>query len=127
MSYGVAIKKMHKGTSRGKPSAVSAINGLLQGSLSAKEAASQVAEHCVVSSESDLDVNPHTTWQFILDTAKEFPEKQDRLVELLQAVKRLPDLETNGKPVIVHDMKVWSDLPYFGWTSRDNWNCEYVN
>lgn len=63
-------------------------------------------------------------WVLVLDIARDLPQTQDKLVKLLIEIEKLPDLEHDGRTVDYHGMKVWNELPGFGWQMRDCWNCE---
>lgn len=79
----------------------------------------------VARNKDDLEDGLDRIWAFIIDIAKKFPDAQDKLVQLLKRIKGLPDLEADGEVIKVYGtLKVWSDLPLFGYKMRDCWNCK---
>lgn len=66
-------------------------------------------------------------WGLIITCAREMPEHQDKLVNILVNLSQLPDAKTeNGEPLVLHDMQIWKDLPTLGWYFRDEWNGPFV-
>ena len=63
-------------------------------------------------------------WEFIIDAAQEVPEKQDLLVQLLQAIRHLPEPHSEGKKTDVMEKTrpPLADLPGFGMGMRERWN-----
>lgn len=55
------------------------------------------------------------------DTAFTEPGMQ-RLVDFVLELQNRSDVEVDGKARVVEGMKLWSDLPLFGWQMRDAWN-----
>lgn len=110
-----------------KPEEVQALQAFLAGNISSVHAAAEkftaVAARAGNSSEEIGDAL-YRMWKLVIDVAQNFPETQDKLVELLTEVENLPDLERDGHTFIHHGMKVWNDLPTFGWEMRERWNCE---
>ena len=59
-------------------------------------------------------------WSFITDIAQHLPETQDRLIDLLKAIKQLPPLMHDGEIVVDQfGGKYWSDLPGFEFDLRE--------
>ena len=54
--------------------------------------------------------------------AVELPSTQDKVVELLAAIKELPDPVHDGQPYKVNGEKVFSQLGYFGAGFADGWS-----
>ncbi|PYI27927.1 hypothetical protein BP00DRAFT_438829 [Aspergillus indologenus CBS 114.80] len=72
------------------------------------------------ASEETLEDQLTRLWRLILTLAHQTPAHQAKLVALLTALSRLPDAattpnEAEGKPLTIHDMRVWHDLPMLGW------------
>ncbi|KAL8792143.1 MAG: hypothetical protein Q9195_005239 [Heterodermia aff. obscurata] len=54
--------------------------------------------------------------------AIELPNTQDQVVELLAAIKKIPDPVRNGQPYRINGEKVFSQLGYFGAGFADSWS-----
>lgn len=68
-------------------------------------------------------------WASINNAARSTPsddENQDKLVDLVAAIKSLPPLVRPGSDEQCHvwGSKVWESLPIFGANMREDWNCE---
>lgn len=109
-----------------KPEEAQALQNFLAGTISVHTAAERFTAVTASAGNNSEEVGKALTrmWKFVMDLAQDFPETQDKIVELLAEIEKLPDLEHDGHTVIYHGMKVWSDLPTFGWEMRDRWNCE---
>lgn len=103
------------------PISASIIEDFLHSKISASEAATKIATQ---GPDGELRDQPYEVWPPVLDAAQRRPDTQDRLIQLMSAIKQLPDQYKDGEPVIIHGMRVWADLPYFGFYMRDLWNCE---
>ncbi|RAH76751.1 hypothetical protein BO86DRAFT_245989 [Aspergillus japonicus CBS 114.51] len=78
------------------------------------------------ASEENLEDKLTRLWRLILTLAHQTPTHQAKLVDLLTALSHLPDAttpnEAEEKPLMIHDMRVWHDLPMLGWELRHRWN-----
>ncbi|PYH78813.1 hypothetical protein BO82DRAFT_243353, partial [Aspergillus uvarum CBS 121591] len=80
------------------------------------------------ASEENLEDQLTRLWRLILTLAHQTPMHQAKLVDLLTALSQLPDAtalrknEAEEKPLMIHDMQVWQDLPMLGWEIRHRWN-----
>jgi hypothetical protein len=64
-------------------------------------------------------------WGFINDAAKQVPDVHDALLDLLAALRHLPDVKRgDGKLLHVWDMVLWRDLPIWGADVREKYNCK---
>ncbi|KAF9021526.1 hypothetical protein BDZ89DRAFT_991252 [Hymenopellis radicata] len=62
-------------------------------------------------------------WSDFNQVAQRAPEKQDRLVELLLAIKNLPHvLKPDDERLTCWGGRFWEDLPIFGPNMRESWN-----
>jgi len=104
------------------PQQVLALRGLLSGDLAPAAAAKKYTEH---TSTHPSEVSH--MWTIFLDAGCQFPpEQHQHLVELLAAIRNLPDVqlregdEGTGSFVrdtpegIVYEQKMWKDLPHLG-------------
>ncbi len=57
--------------------------------------------------------DPQPLWSLLEGMAVELPHTQDKVVELLGAIKRLPNPIRNGEEYKISSEKVFSDLGYF--------------
>ena len=108
------------------PEEIRAIQEFLAGNLSVRTAAERFTA-VVTTARIDLDEiggDLYRMWNLIIDLVQEFPETQDKIVDLLAEIEKLPKLEHRGHTVTYEGMNLWSDLPTFGWVMRDRWNCE---
>lgn len=65
----------------------------------------------------------HELWSRIIAYSHEMPSHQDKLVDILVNLSKLPDANTDeGDPLILYDMQVWRDLPMLSWGFRYEWN-----
>lgn len=69
-------------------------------------------------------------WNLIITCAacaREFPEHQDKLVDVLVSLSKLPDATTDqGEPLKKHGMQFWRDLPMLDWDLREEWNVRSI-
>lgn len=63
-------------------------------------------------------------WKHIVFLALEYPMLQDKIVELLAEIEKIPHIEKDGHPFNKYGQDVWSNLPLFGVEMRKLWNCE---
>lgn len=90
---------------------------------SVQSAAEQLA--AISLAKGSLEAGLGGTWGSIIAAAREFPEHQHHLVELLVALTQLPPaLDTQGQPLMLYEGRVWTDLPMLGWDFNDEWNCK---
>lgn len=67
------------------------------------------------------------TWNLIITHACKFPEHQDRLIDVLVHLSKLPDALTGkDEPLKKYDMQIWRDLPMLCWDFRDEWNLQPI-
>lgn len=92
---------------------------LFDGSLTSVAAAEQLANATVAEEESLAD-GLEITWPCVLVAAREKPEMQDKLVELLQAMVTLP--APKGEKA-----DVWQEMPGLGMEFNYEWNGESLN
>ena len=125
MSYDAWVQEKQADEHGPSPSEASALSAILQGRSSPKEAATNMTKDSSVFDQGGLKTKLWRMWIVFIEAAQDFPEKHSILVKLLQAIQRLPGPLHHGKPILVHDMRVWADLPRFGWEMREFWNCKY--
>ncbi len=100
----------------------SILQDLYAGNSSPQKAADALAS-ISLSTSSDLEGPLRLTWESIIVAAREKPEHQDKLVDVLATLARLPDAkDEQGEPLIVFDMRVWSELPILSWKLNYEWN-----
>lgn len=97
------------------------IKSFIDGEISATEAAQQ----CTSRIAAEDDPNPELIWYFCEDMALELPDTQDKVVELLAAIKKIPDPIRNGKPYTFNGEKVFSELSYFRANLADGWSGKF--
>lgn len=108
------------------PEEARAIQEFLAGNMLIHTAAERFTA-VVATAGNDLDEigeGLYRIWNLIIDLVQEFPETQDKIVDLLAEIEKLPNLEHHGHTIVYDGMNLWSDLPTFGWVMRDRWNCE---
>ncbi|OJJ80713.1 DUF3632 domain-containing protein [Aspergillus glaucus CBS 516.65] len=85
----------------------------------------QATDKLASISLSDNGLN--LTWNFIITCVREFPEHQDKLVDVLVSLSKLPDATTDqGEPLKKHGMQVWEDLPMLDWDFREEWDVRSI-
>lgn len=85
----------------------------------------QATDKLASISLSDNGLN--LTWNLIITCAREFPEHQDKLVDVLVSLSKLPDATTDqGEPLKKHGMQVWGDLPMLDWDFREEWDVRSI-
>ncbi|OJJ35845.1 hypothetical protein ASPWEDRAFT_76201, partial [Aspergillus wentii DTO 134E9] len=94
------------------------LQDLFNDKISAKAAADQLAASTNLTHSSNLDC----LWYMVIRCAYEFPSQQDKLVDALVQLSKLPDATENDKPIILNNEKVWKDMPYLGFAFREEWN-----
>ncbi|KAJ6099741.1 hypothetical protein N7467_001276 [Penicillium canescens] len=99
------------------------LRDLFSDNISTHNAAESLAT-IQLSNTTEPESNISSLWSFIIKCAYEFPEHQIKLVDTLVQLSKLPDAKlANGDPILLHDMRVWKDLPMLGWQFRDEWNA----
>lgn len=64
------------------------------------------------------------TWDVIFFHARSNPSHQDRLVEVLVHMSRLPTPQlTNGMSPSVNAQRLWHQLPEVRWSAREHWEA----
>ncbi len=90
--------------------------------LNDKTSANEAARYYTsVVTKSD-DPNGMYIWSLLYTVARNLPQTQDMLIELLQGIQRLSDLERNGKVETAFGEKFWSGLPGFAIGLREIWD-----
>lgn len=85
----------------------------------------QATDKLASISLSDNGLN--LTWNLIITCAREFPEHQDKLVDVLVSLSKLPDATTDqGEHLKKHGMQVWGDLPMLDWDFREEWDVRSI-
>ena len=102
------------------------LHDLFTGNIHTPEAAAKLAS-AALSLDASLEAQLGQLWHLILKIAYNSPEHQDKLVSILADMSHLPDIMTPGdngqnEPLILHDMRVWRDLPLLGWEIRRHWD-----
>lgn len=88
---------------------------------------SEPVEKEVSSSGDSGEVEEHlnTTWKSIISKAADTPftdPGMTKLVDLVTALQKRPDIQKDSKAFQLEDMTVWRDLPMFGRQMREAWN-----
>lgn len=103
-------------------SRLSIIQDVFNQTISRQTAAEKLAS-ISLSDDTTTEGGVGRLWNLVIDTAREFPEHQDKLVDILVRISKLPDAKTNqGERLVLYDMQVWRDLPMISWQFRYKWN-----
>jgi len=78
-----------------------------------KTSAEIAAHRCTSRISEEEDPDPQLLWSLLETMAVELPDTQEKVVELLGAIKRLPNPDRNGEEYKISSEKVFSDLGYF--------------
>jgi len=81
--------------------------------IDGKTSADIAAQRCTSRINHEKDPDPQLLWSLLEIMAIELPDTQDKVVELLGAIKRLPNPFRNGEEYKISSEKVFSDLGYF--------------
>lgn len=88
---------------------IDAIKDFIDGQTSADIA----AQRCTSRIKDEEEPNPELLWSLLESMAVELPDVQGKVVELLGAIKRLPNPVRNGEEYKISSQKVFSELGYF--------------
>ncbi|KAH6954461.1 hypothetical protein DER45DRAFT_615791 [Fusarium avenaceum] len=95
-------------------------------SVSAEQAARIVAHDCIEAIDKNEDATEienklNDLWSDVLTAAEQTPhDQQDKLVEVVQSIKHLPEATEKAKKLTVwDDAKSWDELPMFGPKARE--------
>ncbi|WZH46894.1 uncharacterized protein QYS62_008017 [Fusarium acuminatum] len=95
-------------------------------SVSADQAARIVADDCIQAIDknedaTDIEDKLNELWSDVLTAAEQTPhDQQDKLVEVVQSIKNLPEATEKAKKLTVwEDVKRWDELPMFGPKARE--------
>ncbi|KAL5050571.1 hypothetical protein BDW71DRAFT_172743 [Aspergillus fruticulosus] len=104
------------------------LQDLFANNISAPTAAKQLASSSL-SDDAPLEERLNRLWDLIITLACMYPEHQDKLVDVVVDLSELPSPdpaeageEPGSRPLTIHNMEVWKDLPMLGWRFRDSWN-----
>ncbi|KAG8670561.1 hypothetical protein FPOAC2_09923 [Fusarium poae] len=107
---------------------------LADDSVSAQDAAQKIASSCINAIEKNEDASKiedelYNLWQAVLTAAEQTPhDRQDKLVQVMQAIKELAPSGDKAKKIIVWgDEARWDTLPLFGPTARDEFDSAQEN
>jgi hypothetical protein len=93
------------------------------GRLTAQAAAEKLSA-MVAADDVDLESALDDLWAYINNAAQKLTAAHDRLIDLIAALRELPDLVRDGEPVDIWEMTVWRDLPLWGVDVREKYNCK---
>ncbi len=96
------------------PEEQQALEDFLTGKVSAEVAAERITAAVVGSKSAELRLP--RIWGLINDAAVDLPSEQEKLIDLLEAIQKLPDRGKGKKKIN------WSDLPWFANDIRDMWD-----
>lgn len=100
-----------------------ALQDFLTGSTTADDAAERV--NSIVAEADDPEDKLYYIWTLVDQAAEDLPDVHDKLIALLAALKRLPDLSRDGRPITVYGKyHVWRDLPTLAEDLRTRWDCK---
>ncbi|KAL8646149.1 MAG: hypothetical protein Q9226_006991 [Calogaya cf. arnoldii] len=92
------------------PEEVHAIKEFIDGQTTADRAAKRCTSRI---SLEEMNPDPTLIWGLLEALAVEYPDTQDQVVELLVAIKRLPNPIRDGKEHKISSERTFSDLGYF--------------
>ena len=92
------------------PEEIDAIKDFIDGKNTGEIAAQQCTARIYLEEENP---DPTPIWSLLESLAVEFPDTQDKIVELLAAIKGLPNPVRNGKEHRIYSQRTFSDLGYF--------------
>ncbi|KAI6758350.1 hypothetical protein HG530_010590 [Fusarium avenaceum] len=103
-------------------------------SVSAEQAARIVAHDCIEAIDKNEDATEienklNDLWSDVLTAAEQTPhDQQDKLVEVVQSIKHLPEATEKAKKLTVwDDAKSWDELPMFGPKAREQLDIGMLN
>lgn len=99
---------------------VNALEDFLSGFISPQSAA-ETFTMATTSTKDNIEKGLYRLWRILLAIGRKFPDTQSELVQLMEAIKALPELKSDGEVVTVGELKVWTDLPLFGSEIRNYW------
>ncbi len=103
--------------------AAETLRSFLAGSTTASDAAKRF--NSVVAQVKDPEDGLYEIFTRVNEAAQERLDVQEKLIELIKAVKSLPDLTVGGEPVNIRGQYVvWRDLPILGEDLRSRWECK---
>ena len=110
------------------PEEVQALKSFMNDIITVKEAAERLTKRTSTAANL-LDVNDSlfALWIFIANVAIDLPLSQPRIVELLRAIQKLPDVDLPGGEgadyISLNQGELWKELPSWGNTWADTSNC----
>lgn len=103
-----------------------ALRNYLAGGTSAADAAKRFTS-VVAQAENPEEAEDglYRIWTLVNQAAEDRLEVQEKLIELLKAIKQLPDLTVGGSPITIRGQYVvWRDLPLLAEDIRTRWECK---
>lgn len=104
---------------------VNALEDFLSGFISPQAAAEKFTT-ATISAKDNVESGLCRLWRILLAVGKNFPDTQDELVQLMEGIKALPELKSDGEIVTIGELKVWRDLPLFGSEIRHYWISKLI-
>lgn len=104
------------------PNEINVIKDYINNNIPANEAAVRCTSRIALEHNPD----PTLLWSLFESMAVELPDTQDKVVELLAAIKRLPDPSRNGQEHRINGQKIFSELAYFGAGFSDYWAGKHL-
>lgn len=99
-----------------------ALKDVLTDAIPANVAAERITS--IASRSADPGEEIYRVWSSINEAAENLPSVHEKLVDLLEAIKQLPDLKRQGRTLMRDDGQIcWKDLPTYAWDVRDRWDC----
>lgn len=103
------------------------LQDFVRNNISLQAAVKELASISLSDATTTIEGGVSRLWNLIITFACLFPEHQDKLVNILVYVLKLPDAKTDqGEPLLLYNMQVWKDLPMFHWYLREEWNAPVV-
>ena len=104
------------------PNEINAIRDYINDTIPANEAAVRCTSRIALEPSPD----PTLLWSLFESMAVELPDTQDKVVELLAAIKRLPDPIRAGQEHRINGQKTFSELAYFAAGFSDYWAGKHL-
>ncbi|KAI7203893.1 hypothetical protein KC316_g963 [Hortaea werneckii] len=102
---------------------LSVLEELFDGKASTQDTADRLASVALSqgTSEDDLETGIGLIWSTVIICAKEKPDHNQQLVDVLVKIAQLPDaVDEHGSPLTLYGMQIWHRMPTLSWDLNES-------
>ncbi|WPH04972.1 Hypothetical protein R9X50_00787000 [Acrodontium crateriforme] len=77
--------------------------------------------------DEHIEIELREAWKAVIEAAASTPHsspQKQKIADFILDVQAQPAVEKDGEKCTMHEMRLWTDLPLFGWVMREVWNTD---